>query len=64
VDPASLFAGLVFASLGFYSWQVGRRRSDARRLILGAVLVGLPLVLDGWAVWAVGGALGVFVFWP
>lgn len=64
-DPASLFGGLVFSTVGFGAWRYGRKMDSARHMLLGVALFGLPWLLSGgWGLWAVGSALTVGLFWP
>ncbi len=63
-EPASLFAGLLFSTLGVAAWVYGKRQQSARPMALGAALVGVPFFLDGAALWAVGAVLALLVVWP
>lgn len=52
-----LFSGLVLSSLGLMLFQIGRRRSEARKIVLGIVLMGLPWLLPSGPWPWVAGAL-------
>ena len=64
MDPSSLMAGIVFSGVGFVAWRMGRRRDDARRMLLGVALMGYPFVVpDGpWWTWGTGIVLTVVCF--
>ena len=64
LSGSTLFAGLVFSTLGGVAWVYGKKTQTARPMVLGAALVGAPFVLDGISLWAIGAALTLFVFWP
>lgn len=64
MDPLSIAGALVFGCLGLFAWQYGRRRSDARKLLAGAGLIGIGFFLDGWALWLAGLGLGLVAFIP
>jgi hypothetical protein len=66
VDASSLFAGIVFSSVGFFAWRLGRKRDSARHMLLGAALFGYTFVVpDGplWT-WGTGLALTAACFLP
>jgi hypothetical protein len=65
VDFLDLFGGLVLGSAGLMLVQIGRRRAEPRKLVLGLLLFGLPWLLGGggWA-WALGALLFALAFWP
>ena len=65
MDLSSLFAGIVFGSIGYASWRYGRKTQKARPMVLGLALIAYPwLVPDGLWQWVAGAALTVLVFWP
>ena len=64
LDASTLFAGLVFSTLGGAAWVYGKKKQTARPMLVGAALVGVPFVLDGLPLGATGVALSVLVFWP
>ena len=65
LSASGLFAGVVFGCVGMAAWQVGRRRQQARPMLLGCALMGFTFVTpSGWTTWAVGAALTLFCFWP
>lgn len=63
LDPSTLFAGLVFSTLGGAAWIYGKKKQVVKPMVVGAALVGVPFVLDGVALWATGIVLSVLVFW-
>jgi hypothetical protein len=64
-DFSTLLVGLIASSIGFAAWQYGRRRSSARHMIIGLLLMGEGWVLpDARAGGAVAVALTIFLFWP
>lgn len=65
MDPSSMFAGLVWGSVGLAAVQIGRRRSRPRAILIGLVLIVLPwLVEDALFLWLSGAALTGLIFWP
>lgn len=65
MDFGTLFAGVVFGAFGVAAWRWGKAQGKARPMLLGVALVGFPYFApDGWAVWAIGTVLTLFVFWP
>lgn len=63
-DASTLFAGLVFSTVGGSAWMYGKRQQSMRPMLLGAALIGVPFVLDGLGLWAAGAALSLLVFFP
>lgn len=64
LNPSTLFAGLIFSTVGGSVWMYGKRRSDMRPMLLGAALIGVPFLLDGLPLWCAGTVLTALVFWP
>lgn len=63
-DTSTLFAGLVFSTVGGSVWMYGKRQQSMRPMLLGAALIAVPFALDGLALWAVGAVLTLLVFFP
>jgi hypothetical protein len=63
-DASTLFAGLVFSTIGGSVWMYGKRQKSMRPMLLGAALVGVPFLLDGLPLWLSGAALTALVFFP
>ena len=62
---SNLFAGLLFGSVGFVGWSMGKTRRRARPMVCGALLMVYTFVVpDGAWTWAVGSLLSVACFWP
>lgn len=64
LDASTLFAGLVFSTVGGAAWVYGKRRAAIRPMVLGATLVGVPFLLDGVPLWCAGVVLSALVVWP
>lgn len=64
-DVSTLFAGIVFGTIGFGCWKYGRRTQSLRAMLLGFALIGYPWVAPGglW-LWVIGAGLTGLVFWP
>lgn len=63
LSPAGLFAGLLFGTLGFAGWRIGRKRQSGGKMLLGAALLLYPwFVEDPLWMWAGGIALTVLLF--
>lgn len=65
MDVSTLFAGVVFGAIGFAAWRIGKRRQQAKPMVIGAMLMVFPYVVDGplW-VWSIGIALTFVAFYP
>lgn len=65
MDMTSLFAGLVFGTIGYACWRYGRNTQRARPMVMGLALMVYPWVVpDGVWLWVAGLALTGLVFWP
>ena len=65
LSAGGLFAGVLFGALGVASWQIGRRRDSARKMLAGFALLGFMFVTPaGWPTWVVGLGLTAVAFWP
>ncbi len=64
ISASTLIAGMLFSTVGVSVWMYGKKKADARPMLLGAALVGVPFVLDDVALWCAGVVLTVLVFWP
>lgn len=65
MDAASLFVSMAFGCVGYGVWSYGRRRSSARHLGIGLLLIGFSwFVDDPWIAGAVGSGLTLLAFWP
>ncbi len=64
LSTSTLFAGLIFSTLGGVAWIYGKKTQAARPMMVGAALVGAPFVLDGVPLWGVGAVLTLLIFWP
>ena len=65
LSPASLFFGLLFGAIGFAAFQIGRKRADARKIVLGIALMGLTFVAGGdWWAWLLAAGMTGLLFWP
>lgn len=65
LSPGTLFANLLFGAIGFAAWRYGRKRESARAMLLGAALVIYPWFVEGpLALWGIGAALTILVFFP
>jgi hypothetical protein len=62
--PASLFAGLLFASIGAGAFLYGKRQAQLRIMLSGIALIVLPYVIDDarW-LYAAGGAVCASLYW-
>ncbi|MFZ5476306.1 MAG: hypothetical protein ACOZNI_05970 [Myxococcota bacterium] len=64
LSGSSMFASVLFGCVGLAAWQIGRRRSSARAMVLGCALLGFTFVTPpGWPTWVVGAALTLLLFW-
>lgn len=65
MDPASMFAGVVWGCVGFAAFQWGRRRERPRAILIGLALIALPWLVEApVALWLSGAALTGLLFWP
>lgn len=63
--PSALFFGLVFGSVGFAAFQIGRKQDDMRKVGVGIALMGLTFVAGGeWWAWLLACVLTGLMFWP
>ncbi|MBM4367984.1 MAG: hypothetical protein FJ102_17355 [Deltaproteobacteria bacterium] len=52
ITPASLAFGLIAGSAGLATLQIGRRRSEVRKIACGVALMGLTFVVGStWWSW-------------
>ena len=45
----TLFAGVLFGSIGMGAFAYGKRRSSTAHMLLGALLIGYPYTVSGTA---------------
>jgi hypothetical protein len=45
MSVADLFGALIFGSIGLVSFLVGKKRSNAKLMIIGILLMGYPYVI-------------------
>ena len=65
MSPASMAFGIIFGSLGFAILQIGRKREDAKKIIIGVLLMGMTFVLGSeWWTWLSATGLTIFAFYP
>ena len=54
-DFGSLFGGLLFSTLGFAIFRIGKNQARPLRMGVGVLLIVLPWVLSsGWGLWGAG----------
>jgi hypothetical protein len=62
---SNLFGSLLFGSIGFVGWSMGRTRRQIRPMICGALLMSYTFVVpEGAWTWSVGSVLTLACFWP
>ena len=65
LTPASLFFGILFGAWGLMAVQIGRKRGDARPVILGVALMGLTFVVGStWWSWPLAILMSIGCWWP
>lgn len=65
LSPETLAFGIIFGSMGFAVMQIGRKREDAKKILIGVILMAMTFVLGGdWYVWVVATILLVLAFYP
>jgi hypothetical protein len=58
LSPATLVAGLIFSTIGFFVLREGKKRPNFSWIWLGVALMLYPLFVTGvWVHWGVGLAL-------
>jgi hypothetical protein len=63
MDGYNLFGALIFGTIGMTSFIIGKKRANAKLMIIGAVLMGYPyLVPDTLILYIVGVFLTVALF--
>ncbi len=64
-SPAAMLFGVIFGSVGFAAFQIGRKRENWRVAGLGIGLMGLTFVAGGdtWS-WIAAVAMTGLMFWP
>lgn len=63
LSASSLMAGILFGSLGFYFFKVGKSLSKADLLIYGIILLAYPYFIENdWLLWGIGAGLTVMCF--
>jgi hypothetical protein len=63
-DPAILFAGILFGSIGAAACLYGRKQAKWRPLALGTALVAITFIIpDTVLLYAAGTALCAALFW-
>jgi hypothetical protein len=63
LSPASIAFGIVFGCFGFATLQVGRKRAEPRKIVIGVVLLGLTFVVGGvWWAWILA-VVGLVAAW-
>lgn len=65
LSPASLMFGIIFSAFGFATMQIGRKREDAKKIVIGVVLMGLTFVVGStWWSWPLAGILLGVAYFP
>ncbi len=64
LSPASMVFGILFGCYGLMCVQIGKRRQEARPLVIGFALMGLSFVGSTWWSWPLAIVLGVGAFLP
>ena len=58
-----LFAGILFGAIGTVAFMYGRRQSEWKPMLIGAMLIGYPyLVSNDYLLWGIGAALTALLF--
>ena len=64
-SPASMMFGILFGCFGFATLQIGRKREDTKKMLIGVVLMGLTFVVGStWWSWPLAGGLLALAFFP
>ncbi len=62
---STLLISIWFSFVGLFAFRFGKKKSSARHMILGLILMGYGyFVYNAWASFAVGSILTVLLFWP
>jgi len=62
-EPAVIFAGFVFGTLGVYLIKEGKRLSSVGKILVGVTLIVYPYFIESAVIsWMVGGALFALSF--
>ncbi len=65
LSPASLAFGLIAGTIGVATLQIGRRREEPRKIVLGVVLLGLTFVVGStWWSWILAVLLVAGAYYP
>ncbi len=65
LSPASLAFGIIFGCAGLATLQIGRRRDEPRKIVIGVVLLGLTFVTGStWWAWPVAAVILVAAYYP
>lgn len=60
---ANLFGALIFGSIGLVAFMIGKKKSNAKLLIIGILLMGYPyLVTNTPALYGIGAVLTLALF--
>ena len=63
-DPAVLFAGILFGSIGVAAFLYGKKQAKWQPLALGTALVAITFIIrDAVLLYAAGTALCAALFW-
>jgi hypothetical protein len=62
--PGSLFAGILFGSIGAGAFLYGKRQAEFRVMLTGIALIALPyLIANTLWLYAAGAALCASLYW-
>jgi len=65
MNSATIFAGIIFGSIGFGAFIYGKKQSNFKVLVIGVILTVYPyFVQNPIALYAIGGILTVALFVP
>jgi hypothetical protein len=57
-SEAAFFGSLIFGSIGLAAFVYGKSTVQAKKMILGAILMIYPyFITDTWLLWGIGAAL-------
>jgi Flp pilus assembly protein protease CpaA len=63
MTAADLFGALIFGSIGFVAFMVGKKRADAKLMITGFLLMGYPYAMPNTLMlYIVGAVLTISLF--
>ena len=63
MNPANIFASVIFGSIGLAAFIYGKKQSNLKALVIGVVLMVYPyFVQNPLALYAIGAILTVMLF--